>query len=61
MKIYKFVVKLDAAVEAKNSLEAMNQLNAQLDQLGKIDPIAHYLSWDDAEWVLLPSYPLEQD
>ena len=52
MKTYDFVVRLNGAVLAENANDAINKLNAHLDELGKIDSTAHLLSWDNVEWDL---------
>lgn len=51
MKTYDFVVRLNGAVLAENANDAINKLNAHLDELGKVDS-TQYLSWDNVEWDL---------
>ena len=53
MAYYNFVIKLHGAVGANSEEEAVEKINAQLDDLGQVESIEKYdLGWPDTSWEL---------
>jgi len=51
-EFYDFVIKLAGSVEAESYAEAQVKIQAHLDDLGKVDSLAHDLEWPDVSWDL---------
>jgi len=52
MQDYEFVIKLNGVVSAESEKDAVEKINAHLDDLGKIESKQHDLHWPDAEWEI---------
>jgi hypothetical protein len=51
--IYRFIIKLEGSVMAKNEKEANAKINGHLDDLGEIESHTKYdLGWQDCSWDL---------
>jgi hypothetical protein len=49
---YEFVIKLAGSVGANSREEAVEKINAHLDDLGDVDSLKYDISWPDASWDL---------
>ena len=52
MKDFEFSIHLNGVVTAENYEEAVEKINAHLDELGTVDSEKHNLTWPDATWDL---------
>jgi hypothetical protein len=51
--IYRFIIKLEGSVMAKNEKEANAKINGHLDDLGEIESATKYnLGWQECSWDL---------
>ena len=53
MKYYNFVIRLHGAVGANDEKEAIDKINAHLDDLGEVESLIKYdLGWPETSWEL---------